>query len=539
MSLNWNIMLVMSLVQKSKESNLSEELVLGAIMKYRWTKEIILDSPCLSENQMFDVIYGAGHNLHLNIGYTPWIRDNDVGFGIELYSVLHYCPNYVVDAAKMFVFFEHLLTHHSLETVIAATMNNIAPRADKRIKDFSSMNMWYIKLDKIFNFALGPVLATFSTTEQLEILTKMKPPFLDDFSRPGDGYDCKGSVCLSGKDLKSAHLQLLSGGILAQISHPPHLDINTLSASAFIPFCAFKTSVVISEPPTRLPNLSYPLCSAFQPTILEGQLCYKLQMNTTSGEGKSNQLMLLLDYNEDRSTFASLDQTEDVDSTEMNTLNMGNTDSLQTKEAEVHIDTLSSFKGFGGGTYKMTVVKKMAATDDFLNMPSESRKCEIEPYEECRKRKLLKMCSCVPSPVPGFQVRVLSQIETNYFKIQNGEICGPKGWDCMEENGNKNFSCSVTCEGIYADVQIVKEQLTETPRKEHNRNEDITTTEDNRVLWDEIEKLRASIGGEEQEEDNEKVSRLVNQYKEFKKMNLPNFLFNPQKGIEDYCKWNI
>ena len=119
------------------------------------------------------------------------------------------------------------------------------------------------------------------------------------------------------------------------------------------------------------------------------------------------------------------------------------------------------------------------------------------------------MCDCVPSHVPDFQVRVLSQIETNYLKIQNGEICDPKGWDCMEENGNKNFSCSVTCEGIYADVQMVKEQSMKT------------------------------IGGEEQEEDKEKVLKLVKQFKEFKKMNLPNFLFNPQKGIEDYCKWNI
>ena len=79
----------------------------------------------------------------------------------------------------------------------------------------------------------------------------------------------------------------------------------------------------------------------------------------------------------------------------------------------------------------------------------------------------------------------------------------------MEENGNKNFSCSVTCEGIYADVQMVKEQLMKT------------------------------IGGEDQEKDNKKVSRLVKQYKEFKKMNLHNYLFNPQKGIEDYCKWKI
>ena len=319
------------------------------------------------------------------------------------------------------------------------------------------------------------------------------------------------------------------------MSHPPHLDENSLSIGAFIPFCAFMTSMVISEPPTWIQNISYPLCSSFTPTILEGQLCYKLQMNTTSGEGKSNQLTLLLDYNEDRSTYASFDQTEDVHLNEIQTLNMDVTDSLQTTEAKVHIVTLSSFKGFGGGTYKMTAVKKMTVTDDFLNMPSENRKCEIEPFEECRGRRLLKKCNCVPSYVLGFQVKI--QIEANYLKIQNNEICDPKGWDCMGENGHKNFSCSVTCQGIYADVRMVKERLTKTPIKEHNSIEEIPTTSEIQVLLNEIEKLRGSIGGEEQEEDNKKISQLVEQYKEFKKKNLPNFLFNPQKGTEKYCKW--
>ena len=116
--------------------------------------------------------------------------------------------------------------------------------------------------------------------------------------------------------------------------------------------------------------------------------------------------MLLLDYNEDRSINASLDQTEEVDPTEMNTLNMDVTDSLQTEEANVHINTLSSFKGFGGGTYKMTAVKKMTVSDDFLKMTPEDRKCNVEPYEDCRTRKLLEQCNCVPSDVLGIQVDV-------------------------------------------------------------------------------------------------------------------------------------
>ena len=193
---NWNLMFLMSLVQESKIANLAKERVRGAIMKYRWRRENILDSPCLNQSQIFDVILRAGHDLDLKPDYTPWIRDNDIVFGFELYSILHYCSKNLGDAAKMFVFFEHLITHHSLETVIAATMNSIPPRADKRMQDFSSINMWYKQLDKIYNFALGPVQAMFSSTKELKILNKLKPPFLDGFNQHGYGQECKEASCV-------------------------------------------------------------------------------------------------------------------------------------------------------------------------------------------------------------------------------------------------------------------------------------------------------------------------------------------------------
>ena len=73
--------------------------------------------------------------------------------------------------------------------------------------------------------------------------------------------------------------------------------------------------------------------------------------------------------------------------------------------------------------------------------------------------------------------------------------------------------------------------MSKTLTKEDYNSED-TTVEKN--VLDEMEK--AANGGEEQEEDNKKVSRLVKQYNEFKKENLPNFFFNPEKGTEQYSK---
>ena len=73
-------------------------------------------------------------------------------------------------------------------------------------------------------------------------------------------------------------------------------------------------------------------------------------------------------------------------------------------EAKIHINTLSKATYFGGGSYKMTDVKRMTAKPDFLKMPLKDRNCEVEQYEDCRTRNLIEKCKCVPWEVPGFQV---------------------------------------------------------------------------------------------------------------------------------------
>ena len=114
--------------------------------------------------------------------------------------------------------------------------------------------------------------------------------------------------------------------------------------------------------------------------------------------------MLLLDYNEDRSLqTSSNNKVTAKPSNEM--LNFDTAvESIQGVSAKVHIDTLSPYTGFGGGIYTLTVVKKMTAKDDFLGMPFTDRQCEVEAYEECRTRKLLEECKCVPWEAREYQV---------------------------------------------------------------------------------------------------------------------------------------
>ena len=177
--------------------------------------------------------------------------------------------------------------------------------------------------------------------------------------------------------------------------------------------------MVISKPEVWLPNISFPLCSSFQRTILEGQLCYKLKVNKTSGKGKRNELMLLLDYHEDLSMHYSFDKVDNIDSKTTTTFNLDAIESLQMKEARIQINTLSSDKEFGEGTYKMSVVKKMTAKSAFFKMPMKDRKCQVEPFEECRTRALLEECNCVPLEFRDIQVKSIIK-RISYFFCSTG-----------------------------------------------------------------------------------------------------------------------
>ena len=107
-------------------------------------------------------------------------------------------------------------------------------------------------------------------------------------------------------------------------------------------------------------NLSFPLCSAFQQRVLDGQVCYVVDLNTAVGvrtvrQGPAHGLTLFVDYNEERmvgsvtneqgEAFANLKgQTED-------------------KELKIHINTLEPFTWYGSGNYEMSSIKMMETTD--------------------------------------------------------------------------------------------------------------------------------------------------------------------------------
>ena len=88
-----------------------------------------------------------------------------------------------MEAAKLSFFFKTLLTSHSLNTVVAATMHNIQPRAGDNIEDFTAINMWYERLDERYNFSLASKILPLLTTNDVEQLEALDPPYMTEYKQ--------------------------------------------------------------------------------------------------------------------------------------------------------------------------------------------------------------------------------------------------------------------------------------------------------------------------------------------------------------------
>ena len=86
------------------------------------------------------------------------------------------------------------------------------------------------------------------------------------------------------------------------MNHPVHIldDDDNLSPSSFIPFCSFQGSPDLLS--RDYGNFSLPVCNSFKKRILNGKLCYQIDVKTiineTSAAGlQKGGLSLLVDAN--------------------------------------------------------------------------------------------------------------------------------------------------------------------------------------------------------------------------------------------------
>ena len=161
-----------------------------------------------------------------------------------------------------------------------------------------------------------------------------------------------------------------------------------LPPSALVPFCSYQGDrSLLGQKRPELDNLT--VCDKFEPTILEGQLCFsinisKLEKRQMTEAGKSKGLLLLLD--------PSPYQIQDDESVK--------DERNRQKTFKVYIHTLAPFTAYGPGAFAMSTLKRMTGTKSFMELPENQKKCAIHIREECQTDKFFSQvkanCSCVP-----------------------------------------------------------------------------------------------------------------------------------------------
>ena len=187
------------------------------------------------------------------------------------------------------------------------------------------------------------------------------------------------------------------------------------------------------------------VCDKFQPTILEGQICYTLNMaalkKNSTKSGTSYGLFLLLD----------------IDPFQLNHKDSntgGSTEGDQSFKLFIH--TLAPHTTSEPGSYAMSALKKMTGTKSFKQLPDHQRKCLVQRKEECQTQHFLnqvkKECKCVPWILPTDQVGKGYEENIYIFICKEFASCGLEKKNCVTNQTLKDENCLVSCEGLYADI---------------------------------------------------------------------------------------
>ena len=144
-------------------------------------------------------------------------------------------------------------------------------------------------------------------------------------------------------------------GMANEVSfHAPHLidSSGSLIPAALIPFCSFKANMDVLG--KTKDSLNFTACSQFQPTVLEGQLCYSLNLSLLniheSKPGKVNGLWIVLDP-------GPVDHEPYIEAEEGNIKNVGSLSldgsAGDSSSARIYLNTLAGFTAYNAGSYAL------------------------------------------------------------------------------------------------------------------------------------------------------------------------------------------
>ena len=231
--------------------------------------------------------------------------------------------------------------------------------------------------------------------------------------------------------------------------HPAHLSSSeqSLTASGLIPFCAYQTDVATVG--QEEPDLPFPVCSHFYPTVLEGELCYSINITSLTKkktkEGLKNSLFLVLDLGNPDNSQVSKTLKLDLKSFNLEL------ESKQSTSAKIYLNTLARFTSFKSGSYAISALKRMTGTDNFLELPVGQKKCQIETFEACWTKMYVEsvqsQCGCVPWAL------------SSALSLKKPIFCSPDQSACYTAVSKNITGCTLSCTGLYADVQFAEDRI--------------------------------------------------------------------------------
>ena len=172
---------MIELTSFARQGNISLDYVWNTVVDYKtkWVqKHKHLTSWCMDKVTEASAIEDIRSELDLkDVTDTEGVSDIDLELGTKLFSVLHYCPNYVVEASKIAIFYENVLEKKSLRTIFQTTMNLMNP--DYETENIKTVKAFYEEMDKLFNFTLESALLALTNTEDVRSLLNASLPYLE------------------------------------------------------------------------------------------------------------------------------------------------------------------------------------------------------------------------------------------------------------------------------------------------------------------------------------------------------------------------
>ena len=149
-----------------------------------------------------------------------------------------------------------------------------------------------------------------------------------------------------------------------------------------------------------IPGLDIPVCNKFKPFLLDGQLCYAIDMKAILDEkvtrpGRGFGLTLAIDQ-----MVANTEQGFENFEASLQGGRLYTKIDIQEFSSSIHLNNLVRYTDSRSGLYKMSVLKKMTGSKGFLSLADTTKGCQITEQLECERKKYLEevqiQCGCLP-----------------------------------------------------------------------------------------------------------------------------------------------